>query len=169
MASAFSQARFTDPVTKHMHQDFARLPIGHTVGEALEGLRRHPPRGRIIYFYVVDAEDRLQGVVPTRVLLLNPPDKPIAEIMVRGVIALPAEATVLEACEFFIRHRLLAFPVLGGLLVARWLEFRGGNPQTSTCEPATPADLRHYVLGTIVLGFGAWVVANLIGNHWLTR
>src|SRR4029077_14893619 len=54
----------------------------------------------------------LQGVVPTRRLLLNLPDKPIAEIMVRQVITLPAEATVLEACEFFIQHRLLAFPVV---------------------------------------------------------
>jgi len=32
--------------------------------------------------------------------------------MVPRVIALPAEATVLEACEFFVLYKLLAFPVL---------------------------------------------------------
>ena len=32
--------------------------------------------------------------------------------MVRQVIALPATATLLEACEFFIFHRLLALPVV---------------------------------------------------------
>jgi magnesium transporter len=112
MPSALATARFNDPVTKHMHQDFTRLQLGQTVGEALASLRQNPPRGRIIYFYVVDTEDRLQGVVPTRRLLLNLPDKPIAEIMVRQVITLPTEATVLEACEFFIQHRLLAFPVV---------------------------------------------------------
>src|SRR5262249_23763008 len=36
----------------------------------------------------------------------------VADIMIRRVIALPARATVLEACEFFIQHRLLAFPVV---------------------------------------------------------
>jgi magnesium transporter len=95
-----------------LHQDFTRLRLGQTVGEALEGLRRNPPKGRIIYFYVVDEDNRLHGVVPTRRLLLNPPDKPLADVMARQVVALPAEATVLEACEFFIQHRLLAFPVV---------------------------------------------------------
>jgi len=60
----------------------------------------------------VDAEGRLQGVVPTRRLVLSPPETPLADIMVRQVVVLPAEATVLEACEFFIQHRLLAFPVV---------------------------------------------------------
>jgi magnesium transporter len=32
--------------------------------------------------------------------------------MVRQVVALPPEATVLDACEFFIQHRLLAIPVV---------------------------------------------------------
>src|SRR5262249_15928150 len=52
-------------------------------------------------------------------LVLSPPDQPVAEIMVRQVIALPARATVLEACEFFIQHRLLAFPIVdeGGCLL----------------------------------------------------
>ena len=70
------------------------------------------PRLVIVYFYVVDADNRLQGVVPTRRLLLSPLDEPIAQIMVHRVIALPAQATVRDACEFFILHRLLAFPVV---------------------------------------------------------
>jgi magnesium transporter len=83
-----------------------------TVGEALDHLRAHPPAGRVLYLYVVDAEGRLEGVVPIRRLLLSPPERPLADIMVRKVITLPAEATVLEACEFFIQHRLLAIPVV---------------------------------------------------------
>src|SRR5262245_40365915 len=95
-----------------MQSDFPQLRERQTVGEALDWLRRHPPPGRIIYFYVADDDGRLRGVVPTRRLVLSPPDRPVAEIMVRPVIALPARATVLEACEFFIQHRLLAFPVV---------------------------------------------------------
>jgi magnesium transporter len=108
-----------DPVTQHLRTTCTRLPLGQTVGEALQGLRRDPPTDRIIYFYVVDAEGRLQGIVPTRHLLLNPPERPLAEIMVRKVVALPAAATVREACEFFALHRFLGLPVVdaGGRLL----------------------------------------------------
>jgi magnesium transporter len=114
MAAALARVDLDDPVTRHMHQDFTRVTLGQTVGEALDELRRRPPKGRIIYFYVVDDEGRLRGVVPTRRLILSPPERPLADVMVRQVIALPAHATVLEMCEFFIQHRLLALPVLDG-------------------------------------------------------
>lgn len=61
------------------------------------------------------------------------------------------------------------FIVLGGLPIARWLEFRAGDPTTSTGEPATPAHLRRYVITTLALGLGAWVFANLLGNHWFSH
>ncbi len=112
MTNPLSEADLNDPITKHLRNDFTRLSADQTVGRALEWLRQHPPAGRIIYFYVVDADGRLVGVVPTRRLVLSPPETPLAEIMVRRVIALPAEATVLDACEFFIQHRLLALPVV---------------------------------------------------------
>jgi magnesium transporter len=112
MTAVLSRAQLDEPVTNYMRQDFARLYVRQTVGEALDWLRQHPPAGPIVYFYVVDEEDRLQGVVPTRRLVLNPPDRPLADVMVRQVITLPKGATVLEACEFFIQHRLLAFPVI---------------------------------------------------------
>ena len=66
-----------EPVTGRMHQDLTRLENGLTVGRALDWLRDHPPAGRVIYFYVVDQNGRLEGVVPTRRLLLSPPATPI--------------------------------------------------------------------------------------------
>lgn len=106
------ESRLNDPVTKHMRTDFAPLLVDQTIAEAMAAIREKPPEGRIIYLYVVDDENRLQGVVPTRRLLLNSPDTPVGEIMVREVIAIPRAATVLDACEFFMFHRLLAFPVV---------------------------------------------------------
>jgi magnesium transporter len=82
------------------------------VGEALESIRRAPPQNRVIYFYVVDEDNKLQGVIPTRRLLLSELSTPLADIMVRDVITIPHTATILEACEFFVIHRLLAFPVV---------------------------------------------------------
>ena len=112
MPTAAATSHLADPVTRHMRSDFARLALGQTVGEAIAAARAAPPEGRIIYFYVLDAEGRLAGVVPTRRLLLSPDTTPIRDIMVTRVVAIPAAATVLDACEFFLLHKLLAFPVV---------------------------------------------------------
>jgi magnesium transporter len=95
-----------------MRADFARLAPHHTVGEAIASARAAPPSGRIIYFYVLDAEGRLKGVVPTRRLLLSADTTPVRDIMVARVITIRSSATVLDACEFFLLHKLLAFPVV---------------------------------------------------------
>src|SRR4051794_7830475 len=93
-----SSARLNDPVTRRMQADFSKLHVHQTVGEALAWLRDHPPPARIIYFYVVDEQGRLCGVVPTRRLVLSPPETALRDIMVAKTIAIPAAATVLDAC-----------------------------------------------------------------------
>jgi magnesium transporter len=111
-ATPAAASHLSDPVTRHMRTDPARLLVHQTVGDAIASARSSPPGGRIIYFYVVDESGRLEGVVPTRRLLLSADATPLADVMVRKVVGIPASATVLEACEFFLLHRLLAFPVL---------------------------------------------------------
>ena len=104
--------KLSEPVVRHMRHDLDCLEADQTIDDALAMIRQHPPSGRIIYFYVVDSQLRLVGVLPTRRLLLSPPEKTISEIMITQVISIPDSATVLEACEFFTLHRLLAFPVV---------------------------------------------------------
>lgn len=101
-----------DPISRHMHREPTRLRANQSVKEALASVRANPPAGRILYFYVVDEEERLVGVVPTRRLLLATHETSVAEIMVSRVLSLPQDATVSDACEFFILHRFLAFPVV---------------------------------------------------------
>ena len=101
-----------DPVSAHARRDFSTLRPDWTVGEALDQMRANPPGGRVIYFYVTDDSGKLVGVVPTRRLLLSAPTIRMADLMIRSVIAIPESATVLDACEFFTMHRLLAFPVV---------------------------------------------------------
>lgn len=112
MPVTLKAANLTDPIALHVRTDFIALRCGTTVGEALEQTRVRAPTGRIIYFYVIDEEDRLCGVVPTRRLLLSSPERPVDEIMVTRPVAIPQTATVLDACEFFTLHRFLAFPVV---------------------------------------------------------
>ena len=103
---------FDAAVVEHARKDFPLLDAGMTTGEALERIRREGVGERVIYFYAVDEQKRLVGVVPTRRLLTAPLETPLSEIMVRRVVAIPAGATILEACEFFVLYKFLAFPVV---------------------------------------------------------
>jgi len=97
-----------------MWREATCLPVGRTVGEALTRLRSEPLGQRIVYFYVVDEEGRMVGVVPTRRLLTADPQTAIASLMVRDVVTLPESASVDDAAAMFLRHRLLALPVVDG-------------------------------------------------------
>lgn len=64
---------------------------------------------------------------------------------------------------------VLYFVILGGMMLGRWMEFRGGSPETTTGEPATIADFRHYILMVVTIGPIVWVLTNLVGNHLLAK
>jgi magnesium transporter len=100
------------PAMEYARKDFPLLESDSSVEKALQTIRSEGVGERVIYFYAVDDRKRLVGVVPTRRLLTATPDTRLREIMVPRVIALPAEATVLEACEFFVLYKFLAFPVI---------------------------------------------------------
>jgi magnesium transporter len=103
---------FNSPIAAHARKDFPLLDASMTVAEALERIRREGVGERVIYFFATDAEKRLVGVLPTRRLLTASPDTRLEEIMVRKVVAIPASATVLDACEFFVLYKFFAFPVV---------------------------------------------------------
>jgi magnesium transporter len=101
-----------EPISKFASADFTALPPDVTVAEAFRQIRERGVAQQIIYFYVVDAEQRLVGVVPTRRLLLAAPDARVRDLMISRVVTIPETATVLEACEMFVMHKFLAFPVV---------------------------------------------------------
>ncbi|MBW3541209.1 MAG: magnesium transporter [Planctomycetes bacterium] len=105
-------SHYDELAARHARTDFVRVLETHSVGQALDHVRNQRPPGRIVYFYVVDEHERLKGVLPTRRLLLNAPETPVSDLMVKEMVTLPQTATLLEACEFFIMHRLLALPVV---------------------------------------------------------
>jgi len=100
------------PVLAVARRDVATLRQNLTVQQALDIIRQRGIGEKIVYFYAVDAEDRLVGVLPTRRLLTAPLEQRLANLMIRRVVAVPASATVLEACEAFVLHKFLAFPVV---------------------------------------------------------
>jgi magnesium transporter len=100
------------PILPHARRDFAQLSQDFTVQQALEAIRVQGVGEQVIYFYVVDGRQSLVGVLPTRRLLTSPLDQRLAQIMINRVVAIPHTATILEACEMFVMHRFLAFPIV---------------------------------------------------------
>lgn len=96
-----------------MTTDLVSLPAELTVEETFARLRREAPDVENIYYlFVVDAEERLVGVLNLRHLILAPPTAALRDIM----IGTPAHAhhtdsrdTVSEIVE---KYDLLALPVL---------------------------------------------------------
>src|SRR5436853_6712886 len=103
---------FTSSVAEHARRDFPLLDADMTIAEALERIRREGVGERVIYFFAVDTDEKLVGVLPTRRLLTATPETRLRDIMVRRVVAIPASATVLDACEFFVLYKFFAFPVI---------------------------------------------------------
>jgi magnesium transporter len=104
--------RLDQPAIEFAHRDFVCVEAQRTVADAIACSQHTRVDSKIIYFYAVDADGRLMGVVPTRQLLLSPPDTPISNLLLRNLITLPADATLLDACELFVLHRLLALPIV---------------------------------------------------------
>ncbi|HRK56828.1 MAG TPA: magnesium transporter [Burkholderiaceae bacterium] len=71
--------------------------------------------------FVVDRNDVLQGALPLDKLLLNEPERAVADVMTRDLLTLAPMDDVSEAAHAFERYDLVSAPVVdaGGRLVGR--------------------------------------------------
>ena len=113
---------FATPVKTVLHPE-------KTIEDSLGVLRELEIKENIIYFYAVDDDGKLLGVVPTRKLLLRKPHTRVKDIMETDIIALRADQNLHSAMEELESHHLLALPVtdrdghfLGVIDVSLYLE-----------------------------------------------
>ncbi len=109
-----TKAHLDDSIIRHVRTDYVALDRDLTIRQALDEIRRYGPGDNPIYFYVVDDEKRLVGVLPIRCLLTLPLETRIGQCMRGKVVAIPDSFTVMDACELFVMHRFLALPVVDG-------------------------------------------------------
>ena len=96
-----------------MTTDYATLPPGLTVREALDRLRREAPdRETIDYSYVVDAEHKLLGIVPLKRLILARPLAKVAEIMQKDMISGRVDEDREAVARKVDKYDLFAIPIL---------------------------------------------------------
>jgi Mg/Co/Ni transporter MgtE len=72
-------------------------PATQTIAEAHAAIRAAPPARDNPYFYVLDDNDRLAGVVSARHRLTGALDQRVEQVMNPGVLTIPSWATVLIA------------------------------------------------------------------------
>lgn len=97
-----------------MSKEFLAIPIHFSIHEATEYLRALPAhqKGKVSYIYVVDANQRLEGVIQVRDLLFYSPKKPVREILVSPVVQVEAGMTQMDVAKLLQRHRYLGLPVV---------------------------------------------------------
>ncbi len=121
---------FLDPVTRRevsallayeedeagglMSPRFARVRPEMTVDEAIAYLRRQARRRleTIYYVYVLDAEQRLQGVVSFRELFASPGDRSMRAVMETELVSVPEHMDQETVSLILAESDLLAVPVL---------------------------------------------------------
>ena len=96
------------------------VPDTVTVGEALDEVRRQTEEVADFYeVFVVDARRRLVGVLSFRSLAINPPWRPVREILEPPVVTVGPEEDQEEVAKVMARYNLASIPVVdqGGQLL----------------------------------------------------
>jgi magnesium transporter len=97
---------------RRMTPQVVSLPVGLTVGEALDHVRRHEPGAETIYTIPVLGTGRhVDGVVSLRRLLISEATVPVADVMSEP-ITVEAEADQEVAARLISDHGLVALPVV---------------------------------------------------------
>ncbi|MEW6335525.1 MAG: CBS domain-containing protein, partial [Thermodesulfobacteriota bacterium] len=96
-----------------MTTSFFSFPPERTAGEAMETIRREAKDMDLIYYlYMVDARERVLGVLSLRELIVADPGKTLAELMDTRVVAVHIEEHKNSIASQFAKYGMLAMPVV---------------------------------------------------------
>ena len=98
-----------------MTTEYAAVPIGLTVGETLNHLRRSDEAQddeTIYYVYVLDDERHLRGVISLRDLIMAPSDVPLDSIIHHHPVTARALTPQRQVAYLVAKYNLLALPVV---------------------------------------------------------
>jgi CBS domain-containing protein len=96
-----------------MTTEVVAVPATLTAAETIDRLRELEPDAETIYYvYVVDAKERLVGVLSLRDLIVAKAQTPISEVMIKEPVAVGVLADRAEVAQVVARYNLLAVPVV---------------------------------------------------------
>ena len=96
-----------------MTTELVAIPADLSCDQTIDRLRELAPKAETIYYvYVIDAEERLVGVLSLRDLVISPPSTRVIDIMVRNVKHVYVEDHADQVAQVIGRYNLLAVPVV---------------------------------------------------------
>lgn len=96
-----------------MTTEYLSLSKELTVKEAIDQVRLLSPNVETIYYiYILDEDERLQGVLSLRDLIVAKPDQVVKDIMTHPVKTVHADVDEEEVCGVISKYGLLALPVV---------------------------------------------------------
>ncbi len=95
-----------------MTNEFFAFSMDATIGQAAAVIRDHPGIELSRQVFVLNKKGELQGCVPERTLIVNPPHLPLRQVMKPVLHKIHADASREEVVDFVERYKLPALPVV---------------------------------------------------------
>ena len=96
-----------------MTRGYVALHKDMTAAEAMNFLRLSRPLAEEAYYlYVLDGQNRLQGIVNLRQLIVSDPNTTIEQVMTRDIVSVRPDTDQEEAARLLQHYRLRALPVV---------------------------------------------------------
>jgi magnesium transporter len=106
-----NRAYAPDTIGRFMEPVYARFSPGMTVAQTVERVRHLSRVAFITYGYVVDAEDRLLGLITMRDLLLAADSDTLESLMLRSVFWLTPGLSLNDAMKLVLDRHFPVYPV----------------------------------------------------------
>ncbi|SKA84161.1 PRC-barrel domain-containing protein [Clostridium sp. USBA 49] len=96
-----------------MNKDFIAFNVDITVEETIELLRELKPDDEVMhYIFIVDDDEKLQGVISLRNLIISNSNCKLREIMDTNVIKINDKDNIDKAIELAVKYNLVSLPVV---------------------------------------------------------
>jgi magnesium transporter len=96
-----------------MTTEYIVVPKYYTAEETVAKLRKLAPNAETVYYlYVVDEEEKLNGVLSLRDLIIANPDTRVQDIMYERVVSVPVHMDQEEVAKIMEKYDFLAIPVV---------------------------------------------------------
>ncbi len=96
-----------------MTNEFFAFSMDVTIGQASAHIRNHPGIDLTRQIFVLSQEGQLQGYVPARNLIVNPPHLPLRQVMKSVLHTVTPDTSREEVVEIVERYKISALPVVG--------------------------------------------------------
>lgn len=98
----------------HIHRNFVCFGEDTTIEEMIAFLRKQKEDGRIIYYYVIDGDESIVGVLPVRLLVTKDPASRVGDVCLKDIVTVDSEMTLRAVARVFDEYRYLSLPVVDG-------------------------------------------------------